>query len=240
MARRPASGARITDEVGRLRVVAVDRDGAAGQRRRGGRRRGLPLRRCRCVALRVPGAWYPVLDLAMTEFRGRDVGTSHAADRAARPDRRVPGPGQPPGPAELLPAGPDLPRARLVVVGAGGRARSSIHVAAIADGAVDRAPARRVARRGVRRRAARRRRARLRPGPADPTVEPVPAARGVDRRAARRVVGAVRRPLDARAARRRRHVLRPDPRARTLCCASACRASCPTWRRRRARRRARS
>ena len=44
---------------------------------------GLPLM-VAVVAL-AADQWYPVLDLAMTEFRVRDVGTSHTpADRAAR------------------------------------------------------------------------------------------------------------------------------------------------------------
>ena len=73
-----------------------------------------------------PHHWYPVLDLAMTEFRVRDVFTpAHAADRAARPDRRVPEPGQPSRPAQLLPAGPDVPPARVDGVGAARRRPSS-------------------------------------------------------------------------------------------------------------------
>ena len=86
--------------------------------------------RRRAAAARRPSSpcaadrWYPVLDLAMTEFRVRDVFTvAHPADRAAGAHRRVPRPGQPPRTAQLLPARPDVPPARLVVVGAGGRHR---------------------------------------------------------------------------------------------------------------------
>ena len=58
---------------------------------------GLPL--LVAVARLHSSRWFPVLDLAMTEFRVRDVFTvAHAADRAARAHRRVPRPGQPPGP----------------------------------------------------------------------------------------------------------------------------------------------
>ena len=55
----------------------------------------------------------------------RRVRPAHPADRAARADRRVPRPGQPPRPAQLLPAGADVPAARVDVVGAGGRRPSS-------------------------------------------------------------------------------------------------------------------
>ena len=137
---------------------------------------------------------------------------AHPVDRAARAHRHLPGPGQPSRPAELLPAGADVSPARIVVVGAGG-----------GDGRhpprghrrrpVDRPPPPRLAGRRRRRAGAGARRAGLRPAPADPAVEPVPAAGGVARRAAGGVVGGRRRPLDARPARRRRVVLRPDPRA---------------------------
>ena len=89
----------------------------------------------------------------------------------------------------------------------------AIHVAAIATALW--IGQRRAGWRGVarRRRPARRGDPRLRPAAADPAVEPVPAAARLARRAARHVVGAVRRLADARAAGRRRLAVRPDPRA---------------------------
>ena len=150
----------------------------------------------------------------MTEFRVRDVFTAaHAADRAAGAHRRVPGPGQPPRDRSASTCWPRRTGCSASSSWALEAGTVVIHLAAIATALWIGAPPAGLEGRGRRRRPARRRRARLRPGAADPAVEPVPAAAGVDRRAAGDVGGAVRRPPDARPARRRRHVLRPDPRA---------------------------
>ena len=81
---------------------------------------GLPL--IVAVAVLHGRPWHPVLDLAMTEFRVRDVFTGHTP-LIGLPGRigEYPDQGSHPGSAELLPARPDVPPARLVVVGDGGR-----------------------------------------------------------------------------------------------------------------------
>ena len=88
-------------------ATVADRRGRAAARRRRDRPARSPL---------VPGA-RPGDDRVPGTRRVRPP---HPADRTARTHRRVPQPGQPPGPAQLLPARPDVPPARLVVVGAGG------------------------------------------------------------------------------------------------------------------------
>ena len=174
---------------------------------------GLPLI-VAAVALARRDQWHPVLDLAMTEFRVRDVFTPpHAADRSARTDRRRTRPRAAiPGPLSFYLLAPTY---RLL-----GSSSWSLEVG---DGRhpprrhrhrpVARPPPARLEGRRRRRRPVRPRPARLRPGAADPAVEPVPARRGVGGRAARHVGRAVRRPPMPRPARRRRDVLRPDPRA---------------------------
>ena len=200
--RRAGRRAGVVGAMGRAPPVVDDRAGDAGRRPPAARGRRRAARRTV-----VPGA-RPGDDRVP---RPRRLHRRHAPDRVARPHRDVPGGGQPPGPAELLPAGPDLSPAGVLVLGARGRHRRH-PPRGDRHGAVDRAAPARVEGRSRRRRAHGARGPRLRPGAADPAVEPVPPTPGVDRRPAGGVGGAVRRPPDARPARRRRHVLRPDPR----------------------------
>ena len=95
--------------------------GGCGAPRRGARRRAPAAGRRRRAGQRslAPGA-RPGHDRVPRPGR---VHEPHAADRPARPDRHVPEPGQPPRPAQLLPAGPDLPAARADVLVARGRHR---------------------------------------------------------------------------------------------------------------------
>ena len=73
--------------------------------------------------------WYPMLDLAMTELRVRDVaGQPPAADRPARAHRHLPRQGSHPGPLSFWALCAGLPPVRLVVVGdagVGGRVATS-------------------------------------------------------------------------------------------------------------------
>ena len=146
--------------------------GGCGAPRRGARRRAPAAGRRRRAGERslAPGA-RPGHDRVPRPGR---VHEPHAADRPARPDRHLPEPGQPPRPAQLLPAGPDLPAARADVLVARGRHRRRAP-GRHRDGSLDRLAARRLAGRGRRRRAARPRHQGLRAGRAHPAVEPVPA-----------------------------------------------------------------
>ena len=151
-----------------------DRRPGCGAARRGGRRRP-PAARRRGVA--APPTWHPVLDLAMTEFRVRDVGTSHTP-LIGLPGRigTYPHQGSHPGPAQLLPPGPDLPAARVETSWSLEVGTVVIHLAAIATALW--IGWRRAGWRGVAvvAAAAGDRGAGLRAGRADPAVEPVPAA----------------------------------------------------------------
>ncbi len=164
------------------------------------------------VAVRRP-TWFPVLDLAMTELRLRDVGTSHTPliglPGTHRHARRA---GQPPRPAELLRARPGVPAARVDGVGDAGRHGRCSTSARSALSLWMAAPAWRSRRSSSPWRVVL---ALLAAGygiaPLIEPVEPVPAGAVVGRRPARRVVGARRRRRHAPGGRRRRVVLRPDP-----------------------------
>ena len=164
------------------------------------------------VALRGE-RWFPVLDLAMTEFRVRDVFTADTP-LIGLPGRigEYPDQGSHPGPLSFYVLAPTY---RLLGSSSWALEAATVvvHLAAIATALW--IGQRRLGWKGVAAVAALLALAirGLRPGPADPAVEPVPAAAGVDRRAAGDVGRAVRRPPDADPARRRRHALRPDPRA---------------------------
>ena len=140
--RRPRGRTNVLGGAPRHRVHAEirsrPRDRPRTRRRRSAAARPLWTRRPRLACCRWPsrssacrsswpsspcGArpWYPVLDLAMTEFRVRDVGTSHTP-LIGLPGRigEYPDQGSHPGPLSFYLLAPDLPAARLVVVGAGG------------------------------------------------------------------------------------------------------------------------
>ena len=121
--------------------------------------------------------WFPVLDLAMTEFRVRDVGGRHTPlIGLPGPDRRVPRPGQPPRPAQLLARGARLPAVREFGRGRWRRRPSSCRLAWISVALwIGHRRARNGRRRG-RRRGDRRAAAGLRADRTHPAVEPVPAA----------------------------------------------------------------
>ena len=177
-------------------------------------------------ALRTP-RWSPLLDLAMTEMRVRDVGTRHTPlvgllGRLSSDGEQ----GSHLGPAQLLAARPDLPGARQLGVGPPGRrGRPERH--GDRDDAVDRAPTRRDgAGRRLRRRPGRAG-ARLRHDGADRAVEPVHAGAVVDAHAG----GAVgrRRATTSRCCRwrssRRRSACRPTSPTRAWSPASPSRPS---------------
>ena len=177
--------------------------------------------------------WHPVLDLAMTEFRVRDVGSDpHSFDRPAGADPAGAGPGKSPRAAQLLPARSGVPAARIVVVGAGGgdggdppRRRSPPRSGSGTGVPGGGESSRSGAARGCRDPG-------IRAAPADAAMEPVPAAAGLDRRVAGGVVGPLRRLGGPRPAGRRRVVLRSDPRAvsrsgrRDRRSAASCSSSC--------------
>ena len=172
---------------------------------------GLPL--IVAVAVLRSRPWHPVLDLAMTEFRVRDVFTRHTP-LIGLPGRigEYPDQGSHPGPLSFYLLAPTYRLLGVVAVGDGGRhgghpPRRHRH------GALAGLPSARLGRPGGRRRPVRRAPPRLRPDRADPTVEPVPPARGLDARAAVGVGGRRRRHGRPRPARRRGVLLRPDPRA---------------------------
>ena len=156
--------------------------------------------------------WAPVLDMAMTELRVRDVGTRHTPlIGLPGTDRDLPRAGQPPRAALVLPTGPVLPPDRGQGVGARARQRGDQHRRR-RPVRVDRSPPRWAAGHRRLRRDRRRRRARLRAERADPPVEPVLPGAAVARRARCRVVGAGRRPLDGGRGRRHRVGRGPDAR----------------------------
>ena len=136
--------------------------------------------------------WYPVLDLAMTEFRVRDVFGAHTP-LIGLPGRigEFPNQGSHPGPLSFYLLAP-LYRLLGSTSWALEAATVAIHITADRDSAVDRSAPRRMARRARRRRHARRGDPRLWPAAADPTVESVPTGARLARRAARHLVGAVR------------------------------------------------
>ena len=138
--------------------------------------------------------WHPVLDLAMTEFRVRDVFTGHTP-LIGLPGRigTYPAQGSHPGPLSFYLLAPTY-RALGQSSWSMEVGTVLIHLLAIGTGLW--LMVRRLGWAGLAAGAAllRPRAAWLRPGHPDPAVEPVPARRGVGRRAARRVVRALRRP----------------------------------------------
>ena len=119
---RGARRAQAAGVDGRRRPPPAD-DAAGCAPGRPARRAGGALARRRPRRLRRP-TWSPVLDLAMTELRVRDVGGPHPAHRPPRAHRRPGRAGQPPRPAELLPPRAGLPAPRLHGLGDAGRRRS--------------------------------------------------------------------------------------------------------------------
>ena len=197
---RRTSGSRPTDAGDRDPVTRWLRD-ASRPRRRSSRRRtggavgsgggrslgatvlvGLPL--IVAVAVLRSRPWHPVLDLAMTEFRVRDVFTGHTP-LIGLPGRigEYPDQGSHPGPLSFYLLAPTY---RLLGSSSWSMEAGTvvIHLVAIGTGLWLVVPPARVGRPGCRRRPVRRPPPRLRPGHADPAVEPVPAARGLDARAA--------------------------------------------------------